>query len=127
MSGKKVTTERAPKPLGPYSQAIIGGNTVYTAGVVGIDPVTGQMVSGGIREQTKEVLESLKAILEAAGTSLQNVVKVTVFLKDAAMFAEMNQVYSDYFGETRPARSTVVTGMVRPDILVEIEAVATIS
>jgi 2-iminobutanoate/2-iminopropanoate deaminase len=124
MEWKVISTDKAPKPLGPYSQAIVANGTVYVAGLVAIDPSTGNMVQGGVKEQTWRIFESMKAILEAAGSSLDKVTKVTVYLKDGAMFRDMNEVYSSHFINNKPARTTIVAEMVRPDILVEIDAIA---
>lgn len=123
---KTVHTPAAPAAIGPYSQAIIAGNMVYTAGQIPLDPKSGDLVEGDIREQTTRVLENLKAILEQAGASLQTVVKTTVFLADMSEFAPMNEVYARYFGDHKPARSTVQVARLPRDVRVEIEAVALI-
>jgi len=124
-----VSTPGAPAAIGPYSQAIRIGNLVYTSGQIALDPASGQLVSGGIAEQTTRVLENLKAVLAAAGTSLDKVVKTVVFLKDMNDFAAMNAVYGSYLapaGAVPPARSTVeVAGLPRGS-LVEIEVIATV-
>jgi 2-iminobutanoate/2-iminopropanoate deaminase len=117
----------APAAIGPYSQAVRVGNLLFTSGQIPLDPVSGQLVPGGIQEQTKRILENLKAILEEAGTSLDRAVKTTVFLKDMNDFAAMNTVYSAYFeGEDAepPARSTVEVSRLPRNVLVEIEVVA---
>jgi 2-iminobutanoate/2-iminopropanoate deaminase len=124
-----ISTSAAPGAIGPYSQAIRAGNLVFTAGQIALDPATGQVVAGGIREQTTRVLENLKAILEAAGSSLERVVKTTVFLKDFNDFAAMNAVYGTYLdpeGVPAPARTTVEVSRLPKDVLVEIELVAEI-
>jgi 2-iminobutanoate/2-iminopropanoate deaminase len=121
---KEVKSSNAPEPIGPYSQAIVENGFVFVSGMIAIDPVTGKMVSGGVREQTQRALDSLKAVLEAAGTSEKKVLKTVVFLKDGSAFKDMNEVYAKFFGDHKPARSTVVTGFPRDDVLVEIEAVA---
>ncbi len=128
LNGKKqvVTTSNAPKPIGPYSQGIIVGDLVFTAGQGAIDPKTNQWAGGDIREQTRRVFENIKGILEEAGSSLDNVVKVTVFLKDNKLFGEMNEVYATYFKNEPPARTTVITGLPKDEMLVEIEVVATL-
>ncbi len=127
MAKLRVETPHAPAAIGPYSQAIQVGNLVFTAGQVALDPETQQVVAGGISEQTTRVMENLKAILETAGTSLAQVVKATVFLKDFNDFADMNAVYGKYLapeGVTPPARSTVEVSRLPKDVLVEIELIA---
>ncbi len=127
MSKTVVATVSAPAAIGPYSQAIRSGNLIFTAGQIALDPVTGLVVPGGIAEQTTRVLENLKAILEAAGSSLAQTVKATVFLKDFNDFAAMNAVYGAYLapaGIAAPARSTVEVSRLPKDVLVEIELVA---
>lgn len=121
---KPVKSKKAPAPIGPYSQGIVSKNLVFVSGMIAIDPATGKVVPGGVKEQTERALTSLKAVLKAAGTSEQSVLKTTVFIKDAAMFKDMNEVYAKFFGKHKPARSTLVTGFPRDDVLVEIEAVA---
>jgi len=127
MSKTVIATGKAPAAIGPYSQAIRVGNLVFTAGQVALDPETQQVVAPGITEQTARVLENLKAILEAAGSSLGQAVKATVFLKDFNDFAAMNAVYAVYLaaeGMTPPARSTVEVSRLPKDVLVEIDLVA---
>jgi len=125
MPKKIISTKNAPAAIGPYNQAVIvNGGLLYTAGQIAIVPPTGEIVAGGIKEQTRQVLENLKAILEAGGSNLACVVKTTVFLKDMNEFAAMNEVYGQYFGENPPARSTVEVGRLPKDVRVEIEAVA---
>lgn len=124
---KPVRTDRAPAAIGPYSQAIVAGDVVYTAGQVPLDPASGEIVGSTIEEQTARVLDSLGAILETAGASLQTVIKTTVFLADMAEFAAMNEVYARYFGDHKPARSTVQAARLPKDVKVEIEAVAAIT
>ncbi len=127
MSKTVIATPGAPAAIGPYSQAIRSGNLVFTAGQIALDPASGQVVAGGITEQTTRVLENLKAILEAAGSSLAQAVKATVFLKDFNDFAAMNAVYGAYLGAegaAPPARSTVEVARLPKDVLVEIELVA---
>jgi 2-iminobutanoate/2-iminopropanoate deaminase len=122
-----ISTPKAPAAIGPYSQAIRTGDLLYTSGQVALDPVTGQVVPGAIAEQTTQVLENLKAVLEAAGSTLAAVVKTTVFLKDMNDFAAMNAIYGQYFapeGTIAPARSTVEVARLPKDVLVEIEVIA---
>lgn len=126
MTLKAIRTDRAPGAIGPYSQAIVAGDLVYTAGQVPLDPTSGEVVGSTIEEQTARVLDSLGAILEAAGASLRTVIKTTVFLNDMAEFAAMNDVYARYFGDHKPARSTVQAARLPKDVKVEIEAVAAI-
>lgn len=121
---QKVSTDQAPAAIGPYSQAIVAGGVVYTAGQVALDPVSMQVVEGGVTEQTERVFQSLSAILEAAGSGLGRVVKTTVFLRDMNDFAAMNEVYARWFGDHAPARSTVQAARLPRDVAVEIEAVA---
>jgi len=126
MSSKKVivVAEKAPKAIGPYSAAVKAGNLVYTAGQLGIDPESGQFVPGGIEAETRQALMNLKAILEEAGTSLESVVKMTVFLKDMNDFGVMNVIYGEFFTENYPARSAVQVARLPKDGAIEIEAVA---
>jgi 2-iminobutanoate/2-iminopropanoate deaminase len=124
MNKESVSTGKAPKAIGPYEQAIKAGDFVYTAGQIPIDPKTGNFVEGAIAAQTRQVLENLKAVLEAAGSSLDRVVKATVFLKNMADFAAMNEVYAEYLGKTKPARSTVAVAELPRGALVEIDFVA---
>lgn len=123
---KPVQTNAAPKALGPYAQAIVAGGTVYCAGQIPLDPATGNVVAGGVAEQTERVLENLRAVLKAAGSDLDRAVKTTVFIKDMNDFAAMNEVYGrpEYFGPNPPARSTVEVARLPRDVLVEIEVVA---
>ena len=127
MTKQAIATHAAPAAIGPYSQAIRSGNLIFTAGQIALDPATGIVVSGGVSEQTARVLENLKAILEAAGSSLDRTLKATVFLKDFSDFVLMNSVFDDYFGgegRVPPARSTVEVSRLPKDALVEIELVA---
>lgn len=129
MSKTAVFTDKAPKAVGPYSQAIRSGNFVYTAGQAALDPTTQQLISGGITEQTRRTLENLKAVLEAAGTTLDRVVKANVYLKDMNDFAAMNAVYAEYLapqGVVAPARTTIEAARLPKDALVEIELIAEI-
>jgi 2-iminobutanoate/2-iminopropanoate deaminase len=121
-----VATSGAPRAIGPYSQALRAGGFLFTAGQVGFDPATGELVDGGIAEQTRQVLQNIRAILEAGNSNLAQVVKTTVFLVDMADFAAMNEVYAEVFGSHRPARSTVAVAALPRGARVEIEAVAAI-
>jgi 2-iminobutanoate/2-iminopropanoate deaminase len=124
-----ISTPKAPAAIGPYSQAVRIGNLLYTSGQVALDPASGQIIPGGIAEQTTQVLENLKAVLEAAGTTLANVVKTVVFLKDMNDFAAMNAIYGKYLaseGTVAPARSTVEVARLPKDSLVEIEVIAAV-
>ena len=119
-----ISTPKAPAAIGPYSQAIRVGNLIYTSGQIPINPATGQFVEGGIKEQTRQSLTNVKAILEEAGTSMANVVKTTVFMADMADFADMNAVYAEFFAEPFPARSAVAVKTLPKGALVEIEVIA---
>jgi 2-iminobutanoate/2-iminopropanoate deaminase len=119
-----IATEHSPKAIGPYSQAIRYGGLVHSAGQIALDPATGQLVEGGIEAQTRQVMQNLKAILEAAGASLDSVLKTTVFMADLNDFAKMNAVYGEYFTQAPPARSTVQVAGLPRGALVEIECVA---
>jgi 2-iminobutanoate/2-iminopropanoate deaminase len=119
-----VSTEKAPKAIGPYSQAIVIENLVFTAGQVGLDPATMELVAGGIEAQTRQVLTNLKHVLETANSGLNFVVKTTVFLQDMADFARLNAIYGEFFPENSPARSTVQVAALPKGALVEIECIA---
>lgn len=119
-----ISTKKAPAAIGPYSQAIQVGNLVYTSGQIPIDPATGQFAEGGIKEQTRQSLLNVKAILEEAGLTMANVVKTTVFMADMTDFADMNAVYAEFFSEPFPARSAVAVKALPKGALVEIEVVA---
>jgi len=120
-----ISTQKAPAPVGPYQQAVRSGNLVFTAGQIPMDPQTNQLVTGGIEAQTERVIQNLKAILEAAGTSLERVVKTTVYLRDMNDFQAMNTIYAGFFhADTAPARSTVQVARLPKDVAVEIEAIA---
>lgn len=119
-----ISTDKAPAAIGPYSQAVKVGNMVYTSGAIPTIPATGQIVEGGIEEQTAQVLKNLTEVLKAAGTSLENVVKTTVFIKNMNDFSAMNEVYSKFFTGSYPARSTVEVARLPKDVLVEIECIA---
>jgi len=124
MTRASIATDKAPGAVGPYSQGIIANNMVFTAGQIPIDPATGRLVEGDIQAQTRQVLLNVKAVLEAAGTSLASVVKTTVFLTDMGQFKAMNQVYAEFFPGTPPARSAIQVGALPLGADVEIEAVA---
>ncbi len=125
---KNIYTDKAPAAIGPYSQAIIGsGCFVFTAGQIPINPENGQVVEGDIKNQTKQVLKNLAAVLEAGGATLRSVVKTTVFLTDMNEFASMNEVYGEFFSNSSPARSTVEVSRLPRDVKVEIEAVALVT
>ncbi|MBQ8153400.1 MAG: RidA family protein [Prevotella sp.] len=121
---KTINTKNAPAAIGPYSQAIQVGNLVYTSGQIPIDPHTGSFVEGGIQEQTRQSLNNVKAVLEEAGINMSHVVKTTVFLADMADFAEMNNIYAEFFSQPYPARSAVAVKALPKGALVEIEVVA---
>ena len=119
-----IQTEHAPNAIGPYSQAVKANGLVFASGQIPIDPQTGQFVPGGVAEQTEQVLKNLAAVLEAAGSSLDRIVKTTVFLADMEEFAAMNEVYGRFFKEQPPARATVEAARLPRDARVEIEAIA---
>ena len=121
-----VSTEKAPKAIGPYSQAVIYKGLAFLSGQIPIDPETNQLIDGDIAAQTERVLENVKAVLEACGSSLGQVLKTTVFIKDMGQFPKVNEVYARYFPENPPARATVEAARLPKDVLVEIEAVAVV-
>ena len=124
MSVRIVHTEHAPAAIGPYSQAVVAGNFLFTAGQIAIDPATGQIVQGDVTAQTERVMRNLAAVLENAGASWADVVKTTVYLQDMADFPRLNEVYGRVIGDARPARSTVQVAGLPRGVLVEIDAVA---
>ena len=124
MSKQIISTDKAPKAIGPYSQAVVWNGVAFLSGQIPLDPATGQIVEGDIVAQTERVLENLKAVLEACGSSLAKVLKTTVFVKDMGDFPKMNEVYGRYFGENPPARATVEAARLPRDVKVEIEAIA---
>ena len=124
MSMRFVATDAAPKAIGPYSQGVIANGFLYTAGQIALDPASMEVVQGDVKVQTDRVMRNLAAILAAAGTSLDRVVKTTVFLADMVDFPAMNEVYAQHFGEHRPARSTVAVRTLPKNVLVEIDVVA---
>ena len=121
---ESIQTDRAPQAIGPYSQAIKANGFIFASGQIPLDPATMRIVEGGIEEQTGRVLENLKAVLEAAGSSLDRAVKTTVYLADMGEFAAMNEIYARYFGATKPARATVQVARLPRDVKVEIDVVA---
>jgi 2-iminobutanoate/2-iminopropanoate deaminase len=125
MEKKIIFTEKAPAPIGPYSQAVLVGNTLYTSGQVALNPATMELVLDNIETETKQVMENLKAVLEAANMTFENVIKTTIFLTDMGDFANMNSVYSSYFDEkTAPARETVEVAGLPKNVNVEISMIA---
>jgi 2-iminobutanoate/2-iminopropanoate deaminase len=119
-----VSTDRAPEAIGPYSQAVRAGAFLFCSGQIPLEPATGEMVSGGIADQTRRVLENLKAVVEASGAGLADVVQVTVYLADLSHFAEMNAVYEEYFGGSKPARATIQAAALPKGALIEADCVA---
>lgn len=126
MKNEIISTEKAPGAIGPYSQAIKAGNMIFCSGQIPIDVATGEFVSQGVAEQTEQVLRNLTAVLEAAGASLNDVVKTSVFLADMNDFAAMNEVYGRFFNENKPARATVQAARLPRDARVEIECIAVV-
>jgi 2-iminobutanoate/2-iminopropanoate deaminase len=124
MDRKTVQTDKAPKAIGPYAQAIKANGFVYTAGQIALDPQTGNLIEGGVTAQTRQVLENLKAVLEAAGSSFDQVAKATVFLRHMSEFPAMNEVYAEYLGNAKPARATVGVAELPRGALIEIDLVA---
>jgi 2-iminobutanoate/2-iminopropanoate deaminase len=123
---RTVATKIAPQAIGPYSQAVVYNGVAYLSGQIGLDPASGQLVPGGIVEQTQRVLENLKAVLEACGSSFEQVLKTTVYLKDMGEFTAMNQVYGRYFPHDSPARATVEVARLPRDVRVEIDCIAAV-
>ena len=123
---KVIQTERAPKAIGPYSQAIQAGNLLFLSGQIPLDPKTGELVKGDIGQQTKQVLENIKGVLESQKLGMENVVKVTIFIKDIGNFNRVNEVYATYFPPPAPARSTVEVAKLPRNAEIEIEAIALI-
>jgi 2-iminobutanoate/2-iminopropanoate deaminase len=124
MNKEQVYTKKAPEPIGPYSQAIKINNLVFTSGQIAIDPQTSNFIGGDIREQTKQTIRNIEAILEAAGSDILKVIKVTVYLKDINEFTAMNEVYEEYFGKSKPARSTAESSHLPKDAKIELDVVA---
>lgn len=125
MTLEKIATDRAPKAIGPYSQAIRSGDFIFCAGQVGLDPATGEAVQGDVKAQTARILDNLAGVLAAAGSDLAHVLKTTVFLTDMGDFAAMNEIYAQKFGDHRPARSTIGIAALPRGLRVEIECIAT--
>jgi 2-iminobutanoate/2-iminopropanoate deaminase len=121
---KKINTQNAPTAIGPYSQAIAAGEMIYVSGQLGLDPKTGKLVEGGIAAETKQVIENIKAVLLAAGSSLAKVVKTDVYLADMSEFSKMNEIYASYFAEPYPARATVAVKTLPKDARIEIAVIA---
>jgi 2-iminobutanoate/2-iminopropanoate deaminase len=121
---ERIQTDKAPNAIGPYSQAVRANGFVYASGQIPLDPASMTVIEGGIREQTERVMNNLSAVLQAAGSSLDQVVKTTVFLADLADFADMNETYGRFFGEVPPARSTVQVSRLPRDVRVEIDVIA---
>ena len=124
MEIKTINTDRAPQAIGPYSQSVVAGGLVFCSGQIGLDPATGELVAGAAAAQARQVLANLRGVLEASGSGLERVVKTTVFLVDLADFNDITTVYDEYFGNYRPARSTVEVSRLPRDARVEIEAIA---
>ena len=124
MAKQIIITENAPAPIGPYNQAILAGNTLYVSGQIPIDPATGELVQGSVEEEAKLVMKNLEAVLSEAGFGFENVVKTTIFLRDMADFAAVNEVYGRYFGEDAPARETVAVAGLPKNVNVEISVIA---
>lgn len=119
----KIATDRAPQAVGPYSQAIVAGNLVFCSGQIPLDPVTNELISGGVEEQTHRVMDNLKEVLEAAGSSLEQVVKTTIFLKNMEDYGVVNEVYGSYFAGDPPARECVEVARLPKDVQVEISVI----
>ena len=124
MSKRVIFTEKAPRPIGPYSQAVVAGGFLFGSGQIPVDPETGRIVEGGIKEQTRRVMENIKAILEAAGCTLEDVVSVTVFLSDLNDFEEFNRVYAEYFKGQPPTRTTVEVSRLPKGVKLEVNFIA---
>ena len=124
MKRKIIHTKKAPQPIGAYSQGVLSGDTLYISGQVPIDPGTGNLVGGDFKKSARQVLENIRGILEAAGMSFEDIVKTTVFLKDLNDFADLNEIFHEYFQSEPPARSAIEAGRLPKDVPLEIEAVA---
>ncbi len=121
---KIIQTKLAPEPIGPYSQAIETNDLIFTSGQIAIDPQTNALIEGDVVAQAKRVFENLKAVLEAAGSDLEHVIKTTIFLKDMNDFARVNEIYAEYFGKAAPARSTVQVARLPKDVAIEVDCIA---
>jgi len=124
---KKINSDKAPAPIGPYSQAIALDNLLFTSGQIAIDPNTGDIIDGDAVAQTRQVLENLKAVLSAAGCTIDSVVKTTIYLKNMDDFTQVNEIYAKYFSDSLPARSTVEVSRLPKNVLVEIDCIANIT
>jgi len=121
---KAVSTARAPRAIGPYSQAVVHNGIAYLSGQIPLDPATGELVEGGIEEQTRRVLDNLQAVLEACGSGLNGVLKTTIYLADMGDFPKVNEIYAGYFSSNPPARATVQAARLPRDVRIEIDAIA---
>lgn len=126
MQKEAISTDKAPAAIGPYSQGIRAGSFIFVSGQIPIDPKSGELVCGHIKEQTRQVLENLKNILEAGGSSLEKVVKTTIFLADMDNYKDVNDVYAEFFGKIKPARATIEAARLPRNVSIEIEAIATV-
>ena len=124
MGQRAIFSEQAPAPIGPYSQAIHAGELIFTSGQIALDAATNEIVKGSIEEQTFKVMDNLKAVLETAGSSLEKVIKTTIYLKDMDDFQSVNQIYATYFSKAKPARSTVEVSRLPKNVLIEIDCIA---
>jgi 2-iminobutanoate/2-iminopropanoate deaminase len=123
MDLKRVRTDKAPLPIGPYEQAVVVGNIVFTSGQIGLDPSTGELVPGGVEAEAGRVFESLSHILDSAGSSAKRVIKTTLYLRDLAAFSKVNEIYESFFGEVKPARTTVQVSALPRGAAIEVDAV----
>lgn len=124
MAKETVLSKQAPAPIGPYAQAISANGFIFTSGQIAIDAASGRLVDGTVKEQAHQVFKNLSYVLQAAGSSLDTVIKTTIFLKHMDDFAEVNEIYSEYFGKALPARSTVEVSRLPKDVLIEVECIA---
>lgn len=126
MSPKIIKSDKAPAPIGPYSQAVESNGLIFTSGQIAIDPKTNRLIDGDVKEQARLVFENLKAVLEAGASGLDNVLKTTIYLQNMSDFGEVNEIYAKYFGQALPARSTVEVSRLPKDVLIEVDCIATI-